>query len=111
MFLGMSLCLPLAYWQQWKAKKLREAGRISEPLLGEDVVRRTAFACWLPAFRSITMLSRFGFSNAQIANFDDICFHALQNKAAANNTHSEAREIMLLAIPTAFDLVATVLLH
>jgi drug/metabolite transporter (DMT)-like permease len=70
MFLGMSLCLPLAYWQQWKAKKLREAGRISEPLLGEDV-----------------------------------------NKAAANNTHSEAREIMLLAIPTAFDLVATVLMN
>lgn len=39
MFLGMSLCLPLAYWQQWKAKKLRETGRIEEPLLGEDVVR------------------------------------------------------------------------
>lgn len=39
MFLGMSLCLPLAYWQQWKAKKLREAGRLDEPLLGADVVR------------------------------------------------------------------------
>lgn len=39
MFLGMSLCLPLAYWQQWKAKKLWEAGRVDEPLLGEDVVR------------------------------------------------------------------------
>jgi hypothetical protein len=111
MFLGMSLCLPLAYWQQWKAKKLREAGRISEPLLGEDVVRRTVFACWLPAFGSITMLSRLCSSIAQIANLDDNCFHALQNKAAANNMHSEAREIMLLAIPTAFDLVATVLLH
>jgi hypothetical protein len=33
----------------------------------------------------------------------------LQNKAVAENTHSEAKEIMLLAIPTAFDLVATVL--
>lgn len=49
MFLGMSLCLPLAYWQQWKAKKLRDAGRISEPLLGEDVVRRTGSLCKLTA--------------------------------------------------------------
>lgn len=70
MFLGMSLCLPLAYWQQWKAKKLREAGRLDEPLLGADV-----------------------------------------DKAAGEGTHSEAREICLLAIPTAFDLVATVLMN
>lgn len=40
MFLGMSLCMPLAYWQQWKARKLRQAGNgADEPLLGEDMVR------------------------------------------------------------------------
>ncbi len=40
MFLGMSLCLPLAYWQQWKAKQLLATGNgADEPLLGGDVVR------------------------------------------------------------------------
>lgn len=34
-----------------------------------------------------------------------------QDKAAGEGTHSEAREICLLAIPTAFDLVATVLMN
>lgn len=48
MFLGMSLCLPLAYWQQWKARKLRQAGNgADEPLLSGGVVRTNPLACQL----------------------------------------------------------------
>ncbi|GIL90033.1 hypothetical protein Vretimale_18135 [Volvox reticuliferus] len=66
MFLGMSFCLPLAYYQERRAKKRSAA---EDPLL----------------------------------SFDDT--HAVSPK------RSHLKEIALLSIPTAFDLVATVLMN
>ena len=33
MFFGMSLCLPLAYWQQWQKQQKKAGGAAAEPLL------------------------------------------------------------------------------
>lgn len=35
MFVGMSLCLPLAYWQQFQARKKRDTHEAAQALLGE----------------------------------------------------------------------------
>ncbi|KXZ43797.1 hypothetical protein GPECTOR_80g157 [Gonium pectorale] len=67
MFVGMSFCLPLAYYQERKAKKRSPA---EDPLLSFDAAH-----------------------------------------AGGAHQRSHAKEIALLALPTAFDLVATVLMN
>lgn len=66
MFLGMSCCLPLAYYQQAQTRKKRASAGVDESLLLNGQVRKP---------------------------------------------HSELREFLLLGIPTAFDLVATILMN
>mmetsp|Transcript_4359 Transcript_4359/g.12571 ORF Transcript_4359/g.12571 Transcript_4359/m.12571 type:complete len:454 (-) Transcript_4359:421-1782(-) len=69
MFFGMSLCLPLAYWQQWQKQKAA-SDNAAEPLLS-----------------------------------------ATSEELGAEAKTSELREVCLLAIPTVFDLMATVLMN
>ncbi|GLC68100.1 hypothetical protein PLESTF_000646000 [Pleodorina starrii] len=69
MFLGMSLCLPLAYYQERRAKKRSEA---EDPLLS------------------------FDYSGVS---------------GPGGKRRSQLKEIALLSLPTAFDLVATVLMN
>eukprot|EP00195_Chlamydomonas_chlamydogama_P015203 CAMPEP_0202889878 /NCGR_PEP_ID=MMETSP1392-20130828/425_1 /ASSEMBLY_ACC=CAM_ASM_000868 /TAXON_ID=225041 /ORGANISM="Chlamydomonas chlamydogama, Strain SAG 11-48b" /LENGTH=450 /DNA_ID=CAMNT_0049573309 /DNA_START=124 /DNA_END=1476 /DNA_ORIENTATION=+ len=65
MFLGMSLCLPLAYWEQHKKK--RAQSEAEQPLLS--------------------------------------------NPDEAAKPRSELRDALMLSIPTAFDLLATILMN
>lgn len=76
MFIGMTFCLPLAYYQEYRTKRAAAAAAsppdgAAEPLLGDA-------AAALPASRPLAQ---------------------------------ELREVAMLAIPTAFDLVATVLMN
>lgn len=74
MFLGMTFCLPLAYYTEWAQR--RKGGRVSAP--------------------------------------DDAAQPLLMGEAAddsgsgGDGKQSELRQVLLLAIPTFFDLVATV---
>ncbi|KAG2447436.1 hypothetical protein HYH02_007761 [Chlamydomonas schloesseri] len=67
MFLGMSFCLPLAYYQERQARKARRASGMEDPLL--------------------------------------------ETASESGKRHSQLREVALLALPTAFDLVATILMN
>lgn len=80
MFLGMSFCLPWAYWEEYKHKKqAKEAlqsanGGIRDPLLyGESLTD--------------------------------------ESKGTAVVRGNSAKDIFMLAIPTCFDLIATVLMN
>lgn len=67
MFLGMTFCLPLAYWQEYKNKKKRKEGaELEQPLLELE---------------------------------------------EAAPTSGGLKEVLLLTIPTFFDLIATILMN
>lgn len=70
MFLGMTFCLPLSYYNEWQQKRrvAAAASAATEPLLGG-------------------------------------------NLPPAKPAHSELKQVLLLSIPTFFDLVATVLMN
>ncbi|PNW72536.1 hypothetical protein CHLRE_16g689423v5 [Chlamydomonas reinhardtii] len=69
MFLGMSFCLPLAYYQERQARKARRESGVEDPLLEAG------------------------------------------SESGGGSKRSALREVALLALPTAFDLVATVLMN
>jgi hypothetical protein len=99
----MSFCLPLAYHEERRAK--RRAAE-AEPLLQHAEVRA--------AVRSAAQLRR------QHVALRDVCHacHTVEmdvppgmGPVQAPHKRSHAAEVALLAIPTAFDLVATVLMN
>ena len=74
MFLGMTFCLPLAYYNEWQQRRRRDgvAGGGedgTQPLLGSE------------------------------------------EEPSTKPVHSELKQVLLLSIPTFFDLVATVLMN
>lgn len=51
MFLGMSCCLPLAYYQQAQRRKKRADTEAEEPLLLNGEARTLRQLCWVLGFR------------------------------------------------------------
>jgi drug/metabolite transporter (DMT)-like permease len=78
MFLGMTLCLPLAYWLDKKQKRQQQQQDIEEPLLSQRGDNDDTTAAATPSPR---------------------------------NNKGGIKEILLLSIPTFFDLIATILMN
>lgn len=93
MFVGMSFCLPLAYFHEWKAKKTAaDAAKRQQQQNSAGASLRS------PLLSSVDESVAYdGQGNATVA---------LSSRLAA-----ELRRAALLSVPTAFDLVATVLMN
>lgn len=107
MFVGMSFCLPLAHFQEWKAKKKAGAAKRQQR-------QAAAVASSSPSPANSSLRSPLLGSVEEAATYDGqgnavppshwICSF----RAAAG---AELRRAALLSVPTAFDLVATVLMN
>jgi drug/metabolite transporter (DMT)-like permease len=100
MFVGMSFCLPLAHFQEWQAKKKVETAKRQQ---------RAAAASANPNSLRAPLLDPVG---------ETVAYDGLGNvaplpwrKSLKSAAEAELRRAALLSVPTAFDLVATVLMN
>ncbi|GAB4819565.1 hypothetical protein N2152v2_006611 [Parachlorella kessleri] len=114
MFLGMTFCLPLAYLAEYRSKQRSVAGTadaaaadsVTEPLLG-GTASGTAAAGGYP-----TSETYLGSEARTIAKGGTDGTDEGGKKAGLGaSALAELRQSAMLAIPTAFDLIATVLMN
>ena len=101
MFVGMSFCLPLAHFQEWKAKKRADAAkRQQQQQQQSDAALRS------PLLDPVDESAAYDGQGSAAAVAPPSRLQSLGAAAAA-----ELRRAALLSVPTAFDLVATVLMN
>ena len=106
MFVGMSFCLPLAHFQEWKANKERaaDAAKRQQQASSSSSSSSSNNALRSPLLEPVEEAVAYDGQGNAVAPLSKL--RAL--KAAAG---AELRRAALLSVPTAFDLVATVLMN
>lgn len=122
MFVGMSFCLPLAFLLESRKRKRAQkaaaaAGTASEPLLANGVSQ----CCPLPGSAAkqgnaahpaaIRFQPRRQWLDRPSAHPPAACLQGSAPAGAGGEGHSELAQALMLCIPTAFDLIATVLMN
>ena len=112
MFVGMSFCLPLAHFHEWKAKK--KAGAAAAKRRQQQQQQQETAASSSPSDGSSSLRAPLLGSVGETVAYDGQGNAAPSRprlerlKAAAG---AELRRAALLSVPTAFALVATVLMN
>ena len=99
MFVGMSFCLPLAHFQEWQAKKKAGVAKRQQP---EAASSSNNSSLRSPLLGSVEEAVTYDGQGNPTAHW----IHSFKTAAS-----SELRRAALLSVPTAFDLVATVLMN
>lgn len=103
MFVGMSFCLPLAHFQEWKAKKQAGAAKRQQAAASASSSNSNGSSLRSPLLDSVVETVAYdGQGNVAPLSWPQ------HFKIAAK---AELRRAALLSVPTAFDLVATVLMN
>jgi hypothetical protein len=123
MFVGMSFCLPLAFLLESQKRKRAQkaaaaaAGTASEPLLADGVSEPCLRPAAVRARKCCTAPAAFGanpgrqWHDCPSPHPPAACLQSSAPAGAGGEGHSELAQALMLFIPTAFDLIATVLMN